>query len=86
MKIGRQEQKFANVVIRDAADACGMSRREFLEAVNTGDPEATEELRLSILAVSDGKPEVIDIERLKEILAMILDFIRRLLELFKAFV
>lgn len=83
VRVTRTERKLAREVIADAADACGMRRLEFLRAVDRGDTEAHDELRLSLVA-HDAVGEV-DIDRLHEILQMILDFISQLLAMFGMF-
>jgi len=82
-RITRSERKLAREVIRDAANAAGMRRLEFMRAVQAGDVEATGELKLSLAGHEDARE--IDIERLKEIFAMILDFIKQLLAIFSMF-
>jgi hypothetical protein len=82
----RTERKLTREIIRDAADACGMRRMEFMRSVDRGDATANEELKASIAAHEySDKPGEIDIDRLKEILEMILEFISRLLEIFSVF-
>lgn len=82
-RMSRSERKLAREVIRDAAEAAGMRRLEFMRAVQAGDVEANDELKLS-LAASDAALEV-DVERLREILTMLLDFISQLLAIFSMF-
>ena len=82
-RITRSERKLAREVIRDAANAAGMRRLEFMRAVDEGDVEANDELKLSLLQHPGARD--IDIERFKEILAVILDFIKQLLALFAMF-
>jgi len=79
----RAERKLAREVIADAADAAGMRRLEFMRAVNNGDVIATDELKMSL--ASHEEVREIDIERLKEIFQMILDFISQLMALFSLF-
>ena len=54
-----------------------------MRAVDRGDTVANDELKLSLAEHEDARE--IDIERLKEIFAMILDFISQLLALFSMF-
>ncbi len=82
-RMSRSERKLAREVLRDAAEAAGMRRLEFMRAVNNGDVEANDELKMS-LAASDVAREV-DVERLREILQVILDFISQLLAIFSMF-
>jgi len=82
-KTTRAERKLAKEVIRDAAEAAGMRRLEFMRAVQAGDVSANAELKLSLVAHEDARE--IDIERLKEIFQMILDFISQLMALFSMF-
>ena len=82
-RITRSERKLAREVIRDAANAAGMRRLEFMRAVDEGDVGANDELKLSLLQHPGARD--IDIERFKEILAVILDFIKQLLALFAMF-
>jgi len=82
-RITRSERKLAREVIRDAAEAAGMRRLEFMRAVDEGDVEANDELKLSLLQHPGARE--IDIERFKEILAVILDFIKQLLAIFAMF-
>ena len=82
-RMTRAERKLAMAVIDDAANACGMRRLEFMRAVKRGDAVANDELKLSLAANEDARE--IDIDRLKEILEMILDFISQLLAIFGMF-
>ena len=82
-KFNRSQRKLAKEVIRDAAESCGMRRLEFLRAVDAGDRNATDELKLSLAAHEEVGE--IDPDRLQEILQMILEFIKALLELFAMF-
>ena len=82
-KMTRAERKLAREVIADAADAAGMRRLEFMRAANRGDRVAVDELKVSLAAHDEARE--IDIDRLQEILQMILDFIKQLLELFSMF-
>ena len=86
--IGREDRKLARELIADAASACGMRRLEFMRAVNSGDEDANDELRLSVstrCALDTHKPGTIDVERLREILQMVMEVITRLLEIFSMF-
>jgi len=76
----RAERKLARDVIADAAEAAGMRRLEFMRKVNAGDTVACEELKVSLAAHPDARE--IDIDRLRELLDLILEFIAKLLSLF----
>jgi len=82
-RISRAERKLAREVIRDAAKAQGVSRLKFMRAVNRGEEAALDELKISLAAHEDARE--IDIDRLREILQVILDFIKQLLALFGMF-
>jgi len=82
-RMTRAERKLAREVIADAADAAGMRRLEFMRAVSNGDVIATDELKMSLASHEDVRE--IDIDRLKEIFQMILDFISQLMALFSLF-
>ena len=82
-KMTRAERKLARDVIADAAEAAGMRRLEFMRAVDRGDQYCKDELKMSLAAHDEARE--IDIERLQEILQMILDFISQLLALFGMF-
>ena len=82
-RMTRAERKLAREVIADAADACGMRRLQFMRAVDQGDPTANDELKVS-LAAHDDVGEI-DIDRLREILEMILEFISKLIAMFGMF-
>jgi len=84
--IRREDRKLAREIIADAASACGMRRLEFMRAVNSGDEDANDELRLSVSTrCALDKPGSIDVERLREILQMVMEVITRLLEIFSMF-
>ena len=76
----RKERKQARKVIRNAAEAAGMRRVAFMRAVDAGDQECVDELKVSLAA--SGMAGEVDIDRLKEILQMILEFIKQLLAIF----
>jgi len=82
-KFTRAERKLAKEAIQDAAQACGMRRMEFCRAVNEGNAGCVEELKVSLATHEDVSE--IDIERLREILQMILDFIKQLMAIFGMF-
>ncbi len=86
-KFSRADRKLAKEVIRDAAESMGLSRREFVKGVRAeqakdykGMTPHTDELKMS-LAMHDGVGEI-DIDRLREILQMIFQFIAKLLAIF----
>ena len=82
-RMTRAERKLALEVIDDAAKACGMRRLEFMRAVKRGDAVANDELKLSLAANEDARE--IDVDRLRELLQVILDFISQLLAIFGMF-
>ena len=82
-QLKRTERRLAREVVQDAALNAGMRRLEFMRAVNNGDPDAMDELRVSLASRDDAGE--IDTDKLKEILDMILEFIAALLEIFSAF-
>jgi len=84
-KIRREDRKLAREVRNDAADACGMRRLQFMRALAAGDVDCNEQLRLSLIEHPDAGEWDIDVDKLKEILAMILDFIKQLLAIFGMF-
>jgi len=82
-RMTRAERKVAREVIRDAAEAAGMRRLQFMRAVENGDSAAVEELKVSL--ASQAESGEIDVDRLREIFNMILEFITKLLQLFALF-
>ena len=79
----RADRKMARAIRNNAAASFGVGRFEFMAAVVDGDVEAINELKMSILE-QDGSLEL-DIERLQEILDMVLDFIKALMAIFSGF-
>jgi len=82
-RFSRAERKLAREVIRDAAESAGMSRLRFMRAVDRGDQAALDELKVSLAGHEEAAE--IDVDRLREILQVILDFISQLLALFSMF-
>ena len=79
-RLTRAERKLAREVIADAAQAAGMRRLEFMRAVHRGDQAAIDELKVSLSTRDEAREW--DIDRLREILDLILAFIEKLLALF----
>lgn len=82
-RFSRADRKLAREVIADASQALGMRRLEFMREVGAGNETCLAELKTS-LVMHDDAPGF-DPERFQEILQMILDFIKQLLELFSLF-
>ena len=82
-KLSLSERRIVREVIREAAEARGMRLRDFLEAVDNGDEECISEL--SVALYLHPKASEIDVDRLREILQLILEFIRALIPILSLF-
>jgi len=89
-RFSRADRKMAREVMRDAADAMGESRREFMRGVMTekaadykGSTPHLDELETS-LALHDDAPGF-DIDEFARILDMIIEFIKKLMAIFGMF-
>jgi hypothetical protein len=53
-RMSRSDRRLAKEVLRDAAEAAGMRRLEFCRAVQRGDEDAMDELKLSLASHDDA--------------------------------
>ena len=82
-RMSRADRKLAREVVRDAADAAGMRRLEFMRAVQDEDPDAMDELKVSLAQHDDALR--FDPDEFGQFLTMILEFIEKLLAIFAMF-
>jgi hypothetical protein len=82
-RMSRADRRLAREVVRDAAEAAGMRRLEFMRAVVDEDQDAVDELKLS-LALHDNALGF-DPDEFGQFLAMILEFIEMLMAMFSMF-
>jgi hypothetical protein len=82
-RMRRADRELAREVVRNAAESAGMRRLEFMRAVQDGDPDAVDELKLAL--VDTDQALKFDPDEFGKFLEMILQFIEKLLALFALF-
>jgi hypothetical protein len=82
-RMSRSDRRLAKEVLRDAAEAAGMRRLEFCRAVQRGDEDAMDELKLSLASHDDALR--FDPDQFSSFLDTILKFIEQLLAIFSMF-